>query len=189
MLSCEAGRLDHLLVYSPCVDPITHRLGVLPLEWSNPRKPRQQRTGLIHLAAPVIDLVVGGTLGCECPGRSRPTVVMHAHAGGSGTDATVPSTHPEALRVAERVNLERGVESHRADLTPIPPTVDGNGVEAPVEVDIFDGKALDALVTIDIGDRCAQPRRATVLEHLIGLNVDAPREAARGHRARSLVGE
>src|SRR5690606_12097482 len=119
-----------------CVDPLARRSGMLPIERTNSREPRQQRAGLVHLAAPVIDLVVGGALGRERPGRTSPAVVMHPHVGEHGTNSAMSGSDAETLRIAERVDLECRIESHRADLAPIPATVHRNGVEATVEVNV-----------------------------------------------------
>src|SRR5437879_3251594 len=111
----------------------------------------------------------------------------HARAGWARPHPAPSRTHPEALRVLVRPDVL--TETHGAHLAPIPVPVRRDRDEVTVEVEIIHEQPFDPRIAIPLGEPLAQDARPGLVQHLVRLDVDAPRAAARGHGAVRLERE
>ena len=98
-------------------------------------------------------------------------------------------TDPESLGALVGADVEPGVEPHRAHLAPVPAPVGRDRLEASVEVEIANQQSLHSRVRVVGPHRRRQLRGAVLVQHLVGLDVDAPRMSAGPHGPERLGAE
>ena len=108
------------------------------------------------------------------------------HLGVGRTRTNLPVVRANAKPLRALIGTDIPSETDAARFAPIPTAARRNAIEAAVEVQILDQEAFDALIAVPLGDFFFENVRATLVQHLVSLDVDAPRATARVHRALRL---
>src|SRR3989475_9048916 len=113
-----------------------------------------------------------------------PAVVEHAGVGEAAAYLPVPRADPKALRPLVPTDVR--AQPDAAHLAAVPASARREGVEAAVEMEILDEQAFHPLVPVPLGGSVLQESRPRLVQHLVGLDVDAPASATGGHRLSGL---
>src|SRR5215212_5369158 len=139
MFGPEAGRLDPALgIVTPGIDPRPRHCRVSPAKRSESGKPGQQWPSGLPILGPGVEDLAGLALRSERLGWSSPAVVEHLCIGKAGPDLSMIGTHPKTLCSLVRPNSPGGVEPYRPDLSSVPPSIERDGIQISVEVQILD---------------------------------------------------
>src|SRR5205814_5215378 len=139
------------------------------------------------LRTPRIDGLGDLVLFLDRPRRSRPAVVKHLGRGRPRTN--LPVVRPDAKTLRALIGVDVATKPDAAHLPAIPAAARRDAIEAAVEMEILDEQALDAFVTVPLGDLLFENPRAALVQDFVGLDVDAPRSPARVHRPLRLDGQ
>src|SRR6266550_1567682 len=166
-------------IVAPLGDPLRRDARVRAGERLEQRNPVQVPLRLLArraLAAPGIDGLGDLVLLADGAGGARPAVVEHLRAGAPRADLPVVFSDAEPLRAL--VGTDVALQADAAHLAPIPASTRRDEVEPGVEMPVVDEQPFDPLVPVPLRDSFLEDPRAGLVQHLVGLDVEAPRAAA-----------
>src|SRR5438309_4380173 len=170
-----SGSEAPLRIVAPLGDPRRGDAWMRARERLEQRDPVQVALGLLArraLATPGVDGLGDLVFLADRARGPGPSVVKHLGAGASRADLPVPRADAEPLRAL--VGTDVAPQADGPHLAPIPAAAGRDELEPGVEVPVVDEQPLDALVAIPLADSFLQEPGARLMQHFVGLDVDAP---------------
>src|SRR6266576_462400 len=192
MLELQAARADDALrIVGAGVDPLRGGARMGSGERLQQRDPIEvsgaRQLFLEALFAPGIDRLRDLALFSDCRGRTRPTLMEHLGVGRACADLAIVGADAKPLRAPMRPDVL--AEPNTAYFAAIPNPARRDPIKPAVEMQILHEQAFHSLVPVPLSDLLLQDTCAVLMQHFIGLDIDAPGAATGVHRALRLDGE